>query len=63
VPSVNLKIGSNLTTSDDEYTFDGVDVLPGYVGFPSAFPSTYAIFCLHTKTNDMNTHPAPKQPD
>ncbi|KAJ0413291.1 hypothetical protein BJY00DRAFT_297114 [Aspergillus carlsbadensis] len=31
VPSVNLKIASNLTSSDEEYTFDGVDVLPEYV--------------------------------
>jgi hypothetical protein len=38
VPSVNLKIASNLTTSDDEYTFDGVDVLPGYVAFPRSNP-------------------------
>ncbi|KAJ5391992.1 hypothetical protein N7509_007482 [Penicillium cosmopolitanum] len=29
VPSFNLKIASNVTTSDDEYTFDSVDVLPG----------------------------------
>lgn len=29
IPSVNLKIASNLTTSDEVYTFDSVDVLPG----------------------------------
>ncbi|KAJ5222736.1 uncharacterized protein N7469_008976 [Penicillium citrinum] len=29
IPSVNLKIASNLTTSDDVYTFDSIDVLPG----------------------------------
>ncbi|KAJ5692279.1 hypothetical protein N7462_001702 [Penicillium macrosclerotiorum] len=29
IPSLYLKIASNLTTSDDEYTFDSVDVLPG----------------------------------
>ncbi|KAL3450511.1 hypothetical protein BJX65DRAFT_305347 [Aspergillus insuetus] len=29
VPNVNLKTESNLTTSDDEYTFDRGDVLPG----------------------------------
>ncbi|KAJ5591709.1 uncharacterized protein N7459_002078 [Penicillium hispanicum] len=29
IPSFNLKIASNLTTSDDEYTFDSIDVPPG----------------------------------
>ncbi|OJJ07623.1 hypothetical protein ASPVEDRAFT_76470 [Aspergillus versicolor CBS 583.65] len=44
VPSINLKIASNLTTSDEEYTFDGVDVLPG---------SGYIFNLKDVSTNDI----------
>ncbi|KAL3472067.1 hypothetical protein BJX99DRAFT_262674 [Aspergillus californicus] len=56
IPSVNLKIASNLTTSDEEYTFDGVDVLPGQVSFafsPAAYSSGYIFNLKDFSSNNI----------